>query len=67
MRGNELMRHTVNGELVFEYSGTQLDDTDPDGRRLLDAGAPLALSEGLIAIQAESHPTQFRRIDVLPF
>ena len=66
MRGDELMRHTVNGEIVFEYSETQLDDTDPDGRRLLDAGAPLALSEGLIAIQAESHPTQFRRIDVLP-
>ena len=66
VRGNELFRHTVNGEVVFEYSGTQLDDTDPDSRRLLDGGAPLALSEGLIAIQAESHPAQFRRIEVLP-
>ena len=66
VRGDELMRHIVNGETVFEYSGTQLDESDPDARRLLDAGAPLALSEGLISIQAESHPTQFRRIDVLP-
>ncbi len=66
VRGGELIRHLVNGEVVFEYSGTRLDESDPDARRLLDAGAPLALSEGLIAIQAESHPTQFRRIDILP-
>ncbi len=66
VRGDELIRHIVNGETVLEYSGTQLDAGDPDARRLLDAGAPLALDEGLVAIQAESHPTQFRRIDVLP-
>ncbi len=66
VRGDQLIRHSVNGATVFEYSGTQLDESDPDARRLLDGGAPLALGEGLIAIQAESHPTQFRRIDVLP-
>ena len=66
IRGNELVRHTVNGEVVFEYGGLQLDATDLDAQRLLNSGAPVALSEGLIAIQAESHPTQFRRIDVLP-
>ncbi len=66
IRGNEFVRHTVNGEIVFEYGGLQLDATDPDAQRLLNNGAPVALEEGLIAIQAESHPTQFRRIDVLP-
>jgi len=66
IRGNELVRHTVNGEVVFEYGGLQLDATDRDAQRLLNNGAPVALAEGLIAIQAESHPTQFRRIDVLP-
>ena len=66
IRGNEFVRHTVNGEIVFEYGGLQLDATDPDAQSLLNNGAPVALEEGLIAIQAESHPTQFRRIDVLP-
>ncbi len=66
IRGNEFVRHTVNGDIVFEYAGLQLDATDRDAQRLLNNGAPVALAEGLIAIQAESHPTQFRRIDVLP-
>ena len=66
IRGNEFVRHRVNGEIVFEYGGLQLDATDLDAQRLLNNGAPVALAEGLIAIQAESHPTQFRRIDVLP-
>ena len=66
VRGDESIRHSMNGETVFEYSGVQLDDTDPDAQRLLNAGARLPLTEGHIAIQAESHPTQFRRIDVLP-
>ncbi len=66
VRGDELIRHSIGGETVFEYTGTQLDETDPDAQRLLKAGAPIALREGLIAIQAESHPTQFRRIEVLP-
>ena len=66
IRGNELVRHTVNGDVVFEYGGLQLDATDLDAQRLINNDAPVALAEGLIAIQAESHPTQFRRIDVLP-
>ena len=40
VRGDESIRHKVNGITVFEYSGTQLDDTDPDAQRLLNAGAP---------------------------
>ena len=42
------------------------DEDDADARRLLEAGASLQLSEGYIAIQAESHPTQFRKIQVKP-
>lgn len=66
VRGSEIIRHLVNGETVFEYSGIQLDDADPDAQRLLAAGAAIEINEGFIAIQAESHPTEFRRIDLLP-
>ena len=44
----------------------QHDEDDADARRLLESGASLPLSEGYIAIQAESHPTQFRKIQIKP-
>ncbi|MBL4580645.1 MAG: DUF1080 domain-containing protein [Gammaproteobacteria bacterium] len=66
VRGDEVIRHTVNGEMVFEYSKTQLDEGDPDAQNLIKQGQPIALSEGYISLQAESHPTEFRRIDILP-
>ena len=66
VRGNEVIRHTVNGEMVFEYSMTQLDESDPDAQNLIGQGQPVAVSGGYISLQAESHPTEFRRIDLLP-
>jgi hypothetical protein len=66
VRGDELIRHTVNGEMVFEYSKTQLDESDPDAQNLIGQGQPVAVSGGYISLQAESHPTEFRRIDLLP-
>jgi hypothetical protein len=66
VRGSELIRHVVNGETVFEYSGVQLDESDPDAQRLIASGAGLEISAGYIALQAESHPTEIRRIDLLP-
>ncbi len=66
VRGDEMIRHVVNGELMFEYSATQLDERDPDAQRLIANGHGLNLTEGYISIQAESHPTEFRRIEVLP-
>jgi hypothetical protein len=66
VRGDDLIRHTVNGELVFEYTETQLDERDPDATRLLSNGSPLKVDRGFISVQAESHPTQFRKIELLP-
>ena len=44
----------------------QLDENDPDAKILLENGSNPLLSEGYIAIQAESHPTQFRKIQIKP-
>jgi len=66
VRGNELVRHLVDGEPVLEYRAPQLDPGDADARRLLDAGAPKDLDGGWISLQAESHPVEFRRIELLP-
>lgn len=52
VRGNELVRHRIDGETVLEYSQPQLDDGTP-------------LSSGTISLQSESHPVEFRRVELL--
>ena len=68
VHGNDLVIHRVNGVEVLRYSRPQLDPNDPDAQRLLAAGAPLQLSSGHIALQAESQPVWFRniRLKLLP-
>ncbi len=66
VHGNRLIRHIINGQIVLEYTEPQLDERDADAKKLFDAGAGLLLGEGYISIQAESHPTQFRKVELLP-
>ena len=64
--GDESIRHWVNGDLVFEYEQPQLDPEDPDAQALIAAGAGIPLAGGHIALQAETHPIEFRVIELLP-
>jgi Domain of Unknown Function (DUF1080) len=64
VRGNQEVIHRVNGVEVLRYQRPQLDPTDEDAKRLLAAGAPLQLSFGHIALQAESQPIWFRNIQI---
>lgn len=66
VRGGELIRHIVDGKVVLEYTEPQLDERDAHSRELIEKqqGKKL-LTEGFIAIQAESHPTDFRKIELL--
>ncbi len=66
VRGNEVIRHIMEGQVVLEYTEPQLDERDGDARLLIDAGAPIMLEEGYIALQAESHPAEFRKVELLP-
>lgn len=65
VHGNSTIKHIVNGETVLEYEKAQLDETDPDARKLIKDGDKM-LSEGFIALQAESHPVEFRKVEILP-
>ena len=63
--GDSLIQHFVNGQMVMEYSkptigGGVVDGFDPAVK--VD-GKPM--SSGYIALQAESHPTEFRNIKLL--
>ena len=64
VRGSDSISQIVNGVTVMEYQDIQLDDTDPDAQTLIQNGAAIELGEGYISIQAESHPIQFRKIEL---
>ena len=66
--GSEKVRHFINGKLVLEYAAPQLDPSDEDAQALLvkRGGENLLLSQGYIALQSESHPVQFRNIQLHP-
>lgn len=60
-----MIRHIVDGTPVLEYSkprigGGVVNDFDPaqkiDGK---------VLTEGFIALQSESHPIEFRKVELL--
>jgi hypothetical protein len=64
VRGNEEVVHRVNGVEVLRYQHPQLDPQEANAQALLAAGAPLQLSFGHIALQAESQPVWFRNIRI---
>jgi hypothetical protein len=64
VRGNQVIRHTVDGRAVLEYSRPQLDDQDPDAQALLKNGADRTVSGGYISLQSESHPVEFRKVEL---
>ena len=63
--GDSLIRHIVNGDTVMTYSKPQIgggtvNQFDPAAKK---DGAPL--TEGYIALQSESHPIDFRKVEIL--
>jgi len=64
VRGDKLIRHKIDGRTVLEYTEPQLDPDDPNAQRLLKAGADKMLSGGTISLQAESHPIDFRKVEL---
>jgi hypothetical protein len=65
VHGSEKVFHKINGQIVMEYSRPQYDDTDPFARELMEMGHPRIISEGYIALQAEGHPVEFRKIELM--
>ncbi len=66
VQGNRLIEHLVDGQPVLRYSEPQLDERDPQAARLLESGTKKPLAGGFIYLQAESHPVEFRKVELLP-
>jgi hypothetical protein len=65
VHGNELVRHMVDGQTVLEYAKPQIGGgaVSPVDPAVKVDGTPL--TGGYIAIQAETAPTDFRKIELL--
>lgn len=64
--GNGVIEHYVNGEKVLTYSKVQYDPNDADAKRLIPKDGNLMISGGTISLQSESHPVDFRNIEIMP-
>jgi hypothetical protein len=62
VNGAGTVKHFVNGELVLEYEKAQIDGRDKDALKLGPDGK--LIEGGYIALQAESHPIEFRKVEV---
>ena len=65
VRGGRLIEHIVEGQTVLSYSEPQLDESDSYGKQLLAAGHVRMITAGYIALQAESHPVEFRKVELM--
>ncbi len=63
--GNERVEHRVNGELVLSYEQPQLGGGNVTGAVAEWTQAGKLLSEGSISLQSESHPVEFRKVELL--
>ena len=64
--GNRRIRHYIDGVMVLEYERPQLDPSDADAKRLMEkADGEIMLDRGWISLQAESHPVDFRNIEIM--
>lgn len=66
--GDSLIQHVIDDRVVLEYSKPVVGEKSRRDYFLNDWGLEnegLALKEGYIALQAESHPIDFRRVELL--
>ena len=64
VHNNEVIRHLLDGEVVLEYNKPQLDKRDDSAKKLIKDGK-LMLTGGTISLQSESHPIDFRKVEIM--
>ncbi len=65
VHGGKVIRHFIDGKEVMHYEKPQLDPNDQYYKKLLPANGDKILTKGTISLQAESHNTDFRKIELL--
>lgn len=66
VHGGKLIKHFINGVESIEYTDTKLDEDDDDAKPLIQLqGGSNDLTEGYVCLQSESHPCEFKNIEVM--
>lgn len=65
VHANGEVTHWVNSQKVISYREVQLDPNDSEGKKLIKGGK-LILETGSISLQSESHPVEFKNIEIMP-
>lgn len=65
VRGAKTIRHLIDGQVVLEYHQPQLDPADAHAKALSEVKGGVLLSGGTISLQSESHPIDFRKVEIL--
>ena len=63
--GSSVFRHFVEGDLVLEYEMPQYGGRNVEGHDPKDQPDGELISGGYISLQSESHPVEFRKVELL--
>jgi hypothetical protein len=64
-RGDKVIRHIMDGKTVLEYNEPQLDERDAHAKELAKKKGSKLLKGGTISLQSESHPVEFRKVEIM--
>ena len=65
VRGSKYFKHIIDGKTVLEYQVPQYDPKDKTAKPLIKKnGGRLPIEGGTISVQSESHPCDFRKIEI---
>jgi hypothetical protein len=59
------IKHFVEGQLVLSYAEPQFDEREPHAKELAAKAGGLLLHQGYISLQSESHPIDFRKVELM--
>lgn len=69
VRGDKSIKHIIDGKVVLEYTEPQLDFEGMGGEHAKwlaeKQGGSKKLAKGFISLQSESHPVDFRKVELM--
>jgi len=60
------IKHFINGEQVLEFDNPKYDSTNAVAKKFIIGGND-KVSEGYISLQSNSHPMDFRKIEIMEY
>ncbi len=58
--------HFINGEQVLQFENPRFDSTHLEGKKFINAGKDM-VRDGYISLQSNSHPMDFRKIEIMEY